>query len=854
MTNSNINSPTVQDQKGNLKRKLKNQRLKNRTLGQIFVFIWSLTLAIATTTDLKPIQWLENQGQTLFFKIRGKIKPPDDIVIIAIDDNSLQQGTVDSQLEKSQQVAYVKGLHSWPWQREVYAQVIKKLLDSGALSVGIDLIFDSPSLYGEQDDQKLLKVLETYGDKITLAAIYEEEREIRTGDLIRIAQPHQNITSSLMSIGLINYALEADGRIHQLPEQYLKNLIKDNPDFAKTLEFMGTFPSFPSAILQASNLPVIINDHTFINFYGKSKTFEHISFIDLLDPQAWANFYQNGAYFKDKIILIGPTNVASQDFHRTPMDEKMPGIEVHANVIASLKQQTAFTKGIKSPPLRGIFTFGQIMITGLLFLWRRRWWTRLKIALIIASIWIIVSYLSFVIAYVLLPMATPVLGVLIVGIVYGIYGALQEVLNWLDLRQTFKTYASSPIVQEIIAHQDDLQDLLEEKEKEILNRKLGGRYQIFKPLSEGGFGKTYIAKDLQRPGEPECVVKQLQPMTDNPKHWELAKRMFVSEAQVLEKLGTHDQIPQLLAYFDDGQEFYLIQELIIGEPLSKELARFLDLSESRTMGILEDLLPVLDFMQRQGVIHRDIKPPNVIRRRSDDKLVLIDFGTVKELSQHITQELRLTDEQKKFTIAIGTKGYTPPEQSAGSPRYNSDIYALGMIAIQSLTLLHPSLIDKNAQTDELLWQENIEGEVDPQFIAIINKMICRDFRQRYQTAKEVLKDLREYQQKRQTSLHKNPRLTSLKQGINQEKLALSSNKVSTKMPSISDIPSAKTEIPPDHNLTDLPTQEFLNYGYFESKDSPDQKLDQETDNLTDLPTVITDQHLTINQFDVTNQQ
>jgi serine/threonine protein kinase len=561
--------------------------------------------------------------------------------------------------------------------------------------------------------------------------------------------------------------------------------------------------------------------------------------VDLLVPEVWENIYQNGEFFRDKIVLIGPTSISSQDFHRTPMDEKMPGVEIHANAIASLQEGKSLGKALPYPLWRGGIVFLGIMATGISFLFRRRWWNRLIIALSVGVSWLIVSYLYFLYGSLFIPTAAPVIGIITIGLAYALYGALKEVLSWLELRKTFKHYASSPIVREIIARQDDLQDILEEKETEILSRNLGGRYQISKALSEGGFGKTYIAMDLQRPGKPECVVKKLQPVSDNPQHWELAKRLFVREAQVLEQLGTHDQIPQLLAYFDDGEEFYLVQELIVGEPLSKELSRFLDGSEVRAINILEELLPVLDFIHSKGVIHRDIKPPNVIRRKKDDKLVLIDFGTVKELSEQMIQEFHLTEEQKKFTIAIGTKGYTPPEQAGGSPRYSSDIYALGMIAIQALTLLHPSLIEKDPHTDELLWEENLETHLDPAFIALINKMICRDFTKRYQNAKDILKDIKAYK-KSHSPLERNLKLNSLRnKNYHDDYPDLKSSDAPTVMPEEEnwDLTNAPTAMPEeeDLDLTNAPTV-MPEEEYWDLTNAPTVMPEEEDWDLTNAPT------------------
>jgi serine/threonine-protein kinase len=136
----------------------------------------------------------------------------------------------------------------------------------------------------------------------------------------------------------------------------------------------------------------------------------------------------------------------------------------------------------------------------------------------------------------------------------------------------------------------------------------------------GGFGQTYIAQDTRRPGNPICVVKHLKPGTD-PRVFDTAKRLFNSEAETLEKLGNHDQIPRLLAYFDENQEFYLVQEYIEGHTLAEELIPGKRWSESQVIQLLQEVLEILEFVHRQGVIHRDIKPDNIIRRASDNKLV-----------------------------------------------------------------------------------------------------------------------------------------------------------------------------------------------------------------------------------------
>jgi serine/threonine-protein kinase len=247
----------------------------------------------------------------------------------------------------------------------------------------------------------------------------------------------------------------------------------------------------------------------------------------------------------------------------------------------------------------------------------------------------------------------------------------------------------------------------------------------------GGFGQTYIAQDTRRPGNPICVVKHLKPGTD-PRVFDTAKRLFHSEAETLEKLGNHDQIPRLLAYFDENQEFYLVQEYIEGHTLAEELISGRRWSESQVIKLLQEVLEILEFVHRQGVIHRDIKPDNIIRRASDNKLVLVDFGAVKQLrTQMVT-----VGGQPSATVVIGTPGYMPTEQGQGKPRPNSDIYSLGIIAIQALTGLQPTEFQEDSETGEIIWQQLVT--VNSRLAAVLTKMVRYHFKDRYQSATEAL--------------------------------------------------------------------------------------------------------------------
>jgi tetratricopeptide (TPR) repeat protein/tRNA A-37 threonylcarbamoyl transferase component Bud32 len=271
----------------------------------------------------------------------------------------------------------------------------------------------------------------------------------------------------------------------------------------------------------------------------------------------------------------------------------------------------------------------------------------------------------------------------------------------------------------------------------MLGNTLVGRYQITNYLGGGGFGETYVANDTQLPGSPQCVVKKLKPQSTDITTLEIARRLFDTEAQVLYKLGNHDRIPQLLAYFEENAEFYLVQELIIGNDLSQELKSCVIFTQNQVMSLLQEILEILDFVHQQKVIHRDVNPRNILRREQDNKLILIDFGAVKQITTKLVNSPDIT----KSTVAIGTPGYTPGEQAQGTPKFSSDIYALGIIAIQALTGLSPDQLEKDVETNEIIWQNF--ATVSPEFAQFLNQMICYDFRQRYASATIALQALQE---------------------------------------------------------------------------------------------------------------
>ncbi len=274
----------------------------------------------------------------------------------------------------------------------------------------------------------------------------------------------------------------------------------------------------------------------------------------------------------------------------------------------------------------------------------------------------------------------------------------------------------------------------------MIGKVLQGRYQIVQSLGAGVFGQTYIAVDIEHPENPKCVVKQLKVTSLQPSHLDTLRLRFLTETQTLKQLGHHNQIPELIACFEEYERFYLVQEFVEGHALTAELPLNRNSgyfwTESEVVTFLTNVLEILDFVHSQGVIHCDVKPENLIRRASDGKLVLIDFGSIQPVDFSVDSISPI------YRIPVTSLGYIPPEQFIGQTRLNSDIYALGMMAIQALTGLTPLQLKIDPQSNEIIWRTR-QTPVSDYLAAVVSRMIRYNHKDRFQTVAEVLEALQQ---------------------------------------------------------------------------------------------------------------
>ncbi|MGL5062658.1 MAG: protein kinase domain-containing protein [Microcoleus sp.] len=258
------------------------------------------------------------------------------------------------------------------------------------------------------------------------------------------------------------------------------------------------------------------------------------------------------------------------------------------------------------------------------------------------------------------------------------------------------------------------------------------RYRPIELIGEGGFGKTFLAIDEDIPSHPRCAIKQFSFHDRDPELCRKALDLFHQESLHLDELGKHPQIPDLLGCFEEEDRIYIVQEFIDGPTLKQELD-CTTYTEAQIWQLLQDLLPVLQFIHERRVIHRDIKPDNIVRRQSDNKPVLIDFGIAKLLTDSAIL---------RAATLIGSQDYFAPEQMRGKVFPASDLYSLGITCVRMLTQV-PPLDMYDFDREKWWWREYLPKgtSISPQLGQILDKLLQPPLKDRYSFAAEVLQDI-----------------------------------------------------------------------------------------------------------------
>lgn len=270
----------------------------------------------------------------------------------------------------------------------------------------------------------------------------------------------------------------------------------------------------------------------------------------------------------------------------------------------------------------------------------------------------------------------------------------------------------------------------------MIGTTLNKRYSVISLLGTGKYGQTYLAEDNQAKTAPQCVIKEFEPKAKDKLSLRKAKYLFAREAKILKILGKSDRIPALLEHFREGDRFYLVHQFIDGSDLSQELGNGKQWEADEVAALLTEVLEIVEVAHKEKVVHQDIKPSNIIRRKSDGKLMLVDFGSVKKLNNQIAN----AEGKTQLTVPIGTEGYMAPEQKSIKPRLASDVYGVGMIGIYAVTGVEPKEIPLERDTEAVRWKGLVA--VEEKLAQVLDRMVSPNLNQRYISASEALRTVR----------------------------------------------------------------------------------------------------------------
>ncbi len=281
--------------------------------------------------------------------------------------------------------------------------------------------------------------------------------------------------------------------------------------------------------------------------------------------------------------------------------------------------------------------------------------------------------------------------------------------------------------------------------------KVQSRYRILSQLGSGGFSRTYLAEDINRFNE-RCVLKEFAPQMKKASALEKAQKMFEREAGALHRLE-HPQIPkfhQILRYGNaDSGCLFLVQDYVEGityhQLLNQRSKKGQKFNEQEIEQLLIKVLPILEYIHSEGIIHRDISPENLMLSNKKKLPILIDFGCIKEVENKTQLELSNSDSKHSVPLigtAIGKANYAPPEQVMKGIVYpHTDLYALAATAVVLLSGKTPQEL-RNSVDSQWNWQSFVN--INPKLELILSTMLEPNPSDRFSTATEVREILQEY--------------------------------------------------------------------------------------------------------------
>ncbi len=432
------------------------------------------------------MRWADYSIEEIFFRQRGKRTPPPEIVILAIDESSLNvlDEVGEAELAKNPRLATLK---SWPWPRKVHGWALEQLFQAGAKTVAFDIDFVAQSAYGRKDDLAFQKSLHRYSGRVVLAAEHEKVTLAAGQSYTKISTPLDIFQVAKNRIGLVNldYEYAINQQIFSVPG---KDSI-DRSGMKYILDSMkqkgAEIKSFAFSVLQIETPKKDIN----INYSGPANTYPTYSYASIFDLPMWKSNLKSGAVFKDKIVLVGGTAEILQDIHGTPFGF-MPGIEIHANILGTLLQGSDIKQSDPSHSVILIVLLG--LSTSFSIGSSDNILKKIIIGSSLLAFTIGISYFSFLQQWIL-PISGLLGTVIAISFLDILITSVQEQLGRLRLKKILEIRVSKPILEEILSKPD------------IFSQTLGGKKCKVVVLFADIRGFSFLANEIA----PEQLVAQL---------------------------------------------------------------------------------------------------------------------------------------------------------------------------------------------------------------------------------------------------------------------------------------------------------------------------------------------------------
>ncbi|WP_415408400.1 CHASE2 domain-containing protein [Synechococcus sp. W2B2] len=392
--------------------------------------------------DLRFAGWVQ--------ETRGPRSAPNDVVIVAIDDFSLQQAA-NADLSED---PLLQRLNQWPWPRSVHARVLNRLFEAGASTVGFDLLFEAPSSHGTADDAAFAKALRRHRDRVVLGVQVLSSRGPVAGMSMLDLTPSLQLASKPLNRGLLNGSPDGDGVIRKRPgnsavemRQHLGSAVPDGLAVAllKRQDAEVDLKARPSDLLDP---------------YGPPGTIPTLSIWEILDANAFTAIKSSGL-ITDTTVLAGPTAAVFQDLHPAVFSgaQGMPGVELHATEVANRLENRSL-RWVPAPPGWNLLVAMIVLFAGIAASRLERPLPRLGLLLAASGILVMAGAGLIVWGGLLLPVLGPAGSLALTGIVSSTDATVRLQWQRRRLRRTLGRYLSPAVAAEIADQPEEADQLL----------------------------------------------------------------------------------------------------------------------------------------------------------------------------------------------------------------------------------------------------------------------------------------------------------------------------------------------------------------------------------------------------------